>query len=512
MASDIKDLFTIGGDSGSVGGSYSAGTATLNSDNTISQQERLFASRPRSAASGSNLSNRGPHAYIKLLTSSQQKSLYSAGLKNYDGSRAEVSDSAVQALTSDDQSLGYDQFLLTQVSCSLDEKVQVSEVFGDTEVVYYFGKAPIVMSLAGILIDSLDNNWFNDWITAYGSTLRGTRTAQNYQLLKIILPNMEVTGTINSFAWSASADSDMVQSFTMQFLVKAMVPKKALPPSEALSNNAYTLNFQDTSEKFLNQAGININKEAALLGLITSPSATAVEITEFFNSVSSGISGSLGFLKDVSNYFNGISSELESAFGAGSIFESISSGLNGLRTSLFSPIYGVINSLTRLISVGLGSLSSVFNSFINPVRAMLNDISNLSNQVRGLVSMISQTPDAVGRILTNQLGSLKASINSTLSTLSRSSGGVASVPITAFTGASTMFSSGLVAASTPFLSYTAPSLSSQYLGGSGSGTASLSGASLVSSKVAMLSSGGYSPSNAASLSSGTTSESKGASL
>jgi hypothetical protein len=97
-------------------------------------------------------------------------------------------------MVTDNPDMGYTDFLLTSVSVSFDEKVQVVQTFGDSDVVYYFGKSPVIYSLSGMLIDDIDNGWFTKFIEAYSNIMRGTELARNYELLEITLPNMIIVG------------------------------------------------------------------------------------------------------------------------------------------------------------------------------------------------------------------------------------------------------------------------------------------------------------------------------
>ena len=90
------------------------------------------------------------------------------------------------------------------------------------EVIYYFGRQPLIFNLTGVLIDSADNNWFVDWVKLYSEFFRGTQTAKNYELIKIVLPNMIITGTISAFSWQqdSSRDTDIPFSNTQQLFLQ----------------------------------------------------------------------------------------------------------------------------------------------------------------------------------------------------------------------------------------------------------------------------------------------------
>ncbi|HXP49956.1 MAG TPA: hypothetical protein VN922_08385, partial [Bacteroidia bacterium] len=103
---------------------------------------------------------------------------------------------------------GYASFLITGLQCMMNEKLQVTETFGDGEVYYYFGREPITINVSGMLIDSVDNDWFTQWLYMYGQVLRGTQVAKRYQLVKLVMPNMTLIGTIASMSFSQDAGRD----------------------------------------------------------------------------------------------------------------------------------------------------------------------------------------------------------------------------------------------------------------------------------------------------------------
>lgn len=155
LASSVSDLAK---------GKSSSSQGALRNDGTIIQSERLFTARARYAQVNPDRpdATRGDFAYIKLLTSQKQYTEYLAGTNNRQITYKDLigPDGALTSMADPkgDKTYGYDRFLLTGVRASLTEKVQVTEVFGDNEVLYFFGRQPMVFNLSGILIDSPDNN------------------------------------------------------------------------------------------------------------------------------------------------------------------------------------------------------------------------------------------------------------------------------------------------------------------------------------------------------------------
>lgn len=373
----------------------------------IAQTERLFTVRSRGAfVNQSAGGDRGNRAYIKLLTSNP-----SAPRSGTEGGFAEPAilqgdgNPLDQAINSGSSKYGgYADFLLTGIRCSLDEKMQITETFGDGEVVYYFGRQPIMFSFSGILVDSQDNDWFTQFVTMYGHVMRGSKLAQNYELLKIVLPNMELVGTIPHMSWQQDSQNDVQIQFEFQFLAKQVIPLAVTPLNGPLSNSANLIDF-GTADSFLSQKGINsVRAQAgAVLQSISNPKSSIGDIGAALLGYGHGVSGGLGSLigpgrlsppgvtglsqaiDGITGTVNGVTSSITD------IFHSISSNLAGVRASLFSPIYGVLSSLTKLVRSINGDVSKIFNSMISPVADIIRDVVNISSQAAGLVNLVNRS-------------------------------------------------------------------------------------------------------------------------
>ena len=335
----------------------------LKANGRIKQSERLFSTRARYArldstytADGVDLAGgRGDWAYIKLLTSKTQQEEYRKGSTKRDVTYKDLLgagsiSSALSRTDSVGESSGYDEFLLTGVSCDMNEKVQISEVFGDGEVVYYFGRLPLMFNLRGILIDSVDNNWFVNWIKTYSDFLRGSQAAKNYELIKIVLPNMTITGSIAGFSYNQDSSRDTDIAFSMQFIAKLVEPKIDTSPVAAI-NSPYLKGVDfSAANMMLSTSQINSLKGqvASLTGVITNPASSLRSKGSALSQLGGGVGGSFGaFLEDSKGTLTGARDTIDgwnsqvnkvtSAVRTSALFQTVTSSLNGIRTNLFSP-------------------------------------------------------------------------------------------------------------------------------------------------------------------------------
>ena len=453
--------------------------------------ERLYLTRARYGATylnesgGKNLEgSRGQWAYIKLLTSQKQFLEYTGNTSSRDvtykdllgpeGPVAFMSDP-----TNTNTKPGYDRFLLTGVSCSMNEKVQISEVFGDSEVVYYFGREPLIFNLSGVLVDSADNLWFTDWLKLYSDFLRGSQTARNYELIKIVLPNMAITGTISGFSWQQDSNRDVDIGFSFQFIAKVVEPLPVAGSKEnMISNKVSKVNFA-TVAKLIPQSQINSlkNQIGGLTSIIQNPSSSLKDKSDAMSKIGSGLGGTFdSFLassgSSISSFQKTIDGWTKSSVSAvnsiksTSMFQTVTSSLNGIRTNLFSPIYGVLSSLTKLVTNVFGAATSVFNALVTPVRNILRDITNISNQAVALVNTVNSAIKGFGRNISGQLKGVSSDYQAAIKALNRAAGAIGSAPRSVAHTIADMFSNGVVTSGAPFLAntpkltFTRPTLSS----------------------------------------------------
>lgn len=464
-------------------------TNVLKDNGRIVQTERLFSARARYAAEqetqvdGRDLAgDRGTRAYIKLITSKKQSDAYVKGNTDRKITYKELigSDSIVSKMTQTGggfASLGYDEFLLTGVSCDMNEKVQITEVFGDGEVIYYFGRQPLIFNLRGVLIDSIDNDWFINWVKTYSEFLRGTQAAKNYELIKIVLPTMAITGSIAAFNWAQDSSRDTDIAFSIQFIAKIIEPIPVSKLGAAISSPFLKgVNFSAAGMQ-LSTAQINSLKGqvASLNGVISDPTASLRTKAAALGTLGSGTGGMLGGFMDTSkNTLNGVQSTIEgwnktltsgvNSVRTSALFQTVTSTLNGIRTNLFSPVYGILSSLTKLVSNAFNSATSLFNSVINPVRNILKDITNISNQAIALVNLVNNSITGFGRNVNSQLRGVREDYKLAIKTLGKAAGTVATAPISAANATRNMFKSGALLStsafltSTPKLTFVRPSL------------------------------------------------------
>lgn len=362
-------------------------------DAATATSERLYVVEPRSTQgvyNGNSLTDRGPIASIKLINSNNTLQAIMADNARLKESNINTDDFLIltgRALLTN-SNVGYNRFILTSCDVAYSEKTQIMTTFGDNEVVYYFGKNPVVMNLQGMLIDSLTNDWFCSFINLYQTFLRGTQLAKNFEMLELVLPNMRVIGSIISLSSHQDSARDTDIPFSMQFYAKeiTMLPQPTLNSSVAI-NNSVTAIFSNPDR----------SSQGASL-----PSPTVATTNNGFTEPS--------WLSNP-----GIISNITST---------INTGYTWFRNNIVSPVVSIIASLTRIIQVISKDISSIVSSFTTPLNAILSDVMSISVQANSVAIIIENAATNIGHLLSEP----RVNLRNTLASLKHTAGVISRLP------------------------------------------------------------------------------------
>jgi hypothetical protein len=417
--------------------------------------ERLAYTRPRYASYDAGY--RGTHAYIKLLGNSTTRQEAPTNKQVI----SSVYEDSMKILSSGpDTGSGYDQFIVTDVSSSIDEKVQVTEVFGDTEVAYYFGRAPVMVTVSGMLPDSIDNGWFVNWLSNYESTFRGSRLAQNHQQLQLILPSMTITGAMTNFGWEQHSNNDVHVGFRFTMLVTTLVPTPVVTINSSMSSASRYIDF-NAVPGFSNQSTVNQLKNAA--AVLKNPGSTLAQkaaalsginsASESTDGLFSSVPGSLSEVaKGIDSMTSDVNKWMSDLTGKDGPFASITTALSSIRGNLFKPIYGVMNSLAKLVGAVFGGsgISGVLKSLTAPIRNILGDITRIANQATAITNSVKLGLASLGRGVSGGFGVSQAYQQAILA-VTKAAGTIATLPGSVSTNIQTLFNSGHISPQAAFL-------------------------------------------------------------
>lgn len=117
----------------------------------------------------------------------------------------------------------YSNFLLQSVSESVAEKSQIVETFGPA-FVFFFGTRPRMIGVQGVLLNSADFNWKNEFWYNYENYLRGTRLVASDTIVHLSYDDVTVMGYIISADAEIVADPQEYVTFRFQMLVSQVIP------------------------------------------------------------------------------------------------------------------------------------------------------------------------------------------------------------------------------------------------------------------------------------------------
>ncbi len=147
----------------------------------------------------------------------------------------------------------YSNFLIQSVSESSMEKSQIVETFGPA-FVFFFGTRPRTVNISGILLNSADFNWKNEWWANYETYFRGTQLVATNTMVYISYEDTTLIGYIMACSSDTVADPNEYVSFQFQMLISAVI-----------NTNVIGLN------KFPYFTPVNIEPEVVVLASSASP-------------------------------------------------------------------------------------------------------------------------------------------------------------------------------------------------------------------------------------------------
>lgn len=349
----------------------------------LQTSERLYVVESRAAAAlytqNPKLSDRGPSCSIRLISSN---GALGGGTVKDRLSNAGVSAKTIANLSQQGLGTGYNDFLLSGIDVGLSEKNQIMTTFGDNEVVYYFGKNPTIINLRGVLIDSLRNDWFGEFLRLYNSLFRGTLLAKHFELIEIILPNVTITGSILSLNYGQDASRDTDISFSMQFYAKTMVtnPIPFLYSNVAANISATPLFKTNTAVKY-------------------------PDVNTTFNTATQSFSEP-SWLTSLGSVAN---STATSSNG-------LTTGIDNLLNNRNSPVVSVIANLSKIVQITTNDLTLITSSFTAPVNAVLRGVTNVATQATSIANILQLGAASLGSTLAMPGINLKTALRSLKST------------------------------------------------------------------------------------------------
>jgi hypothetical protein len=117
---------------------------------------------------------------------------------------------------------GYMDFFIQNISCGLQEKMQVVETLSDNYVVYFFGYNAPQWNYQGTLVNTVQDDQLTSWLRMYMQLTRGTQLARRGKVISLRYDSFVVTGTLFNMSWQHNAQNEIGVPFSFSLLLKRL--------------------------------------------------------------------------------------------------------------------------------------------------------------------------------------------------------------------------------------------------------------------------------------------------
>jgi hypothetical protein len=150
----------------------------------------------------------------------------------------------------------FTKFLLTGVQEAHTERAQIVETFGDFYA-FFFGERPPIYNFSGVLLNTVNVNWYGDFKLYYEKYLRGTRAVENQAKILMSYQGTTLEGYILNTNRSIVAEPQSGVQFSFQVLV---IDEKLVNVSDdfGLMEN----NGKFTAAEFYTKLGMKLSNDA----------------------------------------------------------------------------------------------------------------------------------------------------------------------------------------------------------------------------------------------------------
>ncbi len=357
---------------------------TSNSSLLIPQNERLATVRPRTALPG----EAHQYAYFKLRNYTSAKTTTHSSMKG------------IQNALTNTNGPGFASFLLQHFEFRQVERTQLVAVFGGGVAAYFFGTDPIMLSINGMLVDDIDNQWFVQFGIAYNEFMRGTALAAAREELDLFLPSMQITGPILDFQVSQDAARWTDIPFSCTILVQKFAFRPVISGGQILGPSIFTQGSGPT----LSMSAIQNSKAAVLSATGTTGTNSAAAFTGTgalgaATAANASVISGLGAAPAINALaVSGLAAQLET-FQPSVVIPS-----HGFVNTPFSKVFGFIQAFSGYVQ----NVSSFIQAAIQS-----SGIGTLSSMIAQVDAGIIQIGAGVG----SAIGSLDSLLGNTIATV-----------------------------------------------------------------------------------------------
>lgn len=223
----------------------------------------------------------------------------------------------------------YTNFFIQTVAEERHEKQQIVDTFGDS-FIFFFGESPRMTQVSGILLNSNDFNWRNEFWANYDQYFRGTRLVEQNARLYLIYDDIIIEG----YMLNAQAQDDSNMPHLIRFSFSMFVTGYSTISKLGDPNFPQTDSSMDYSKVSTYATALKRSQASRAIQRETNTEITRRRLRE----ASTG--GLFGFIGGI---------------------------IDGIRNNLLNPDPSVaISSAGASVDVGFGSLSISFGASAEP--------------------------------------------------------------------------------------------------------------------------------------------------
>jgi hypothetical protein len=216
----------------------------------------------------------------------------------------------------------YYNFMIQSVQDQRAEKSQIVETFGE-DYIYFFGERPRFLNVTGVVVNSKDFNWKNEFWSNYESRLRGTRLVEQNARLYFYFDDVVVEGFMMGAGATYTSDSPYLlpiqfQLFVTNYVELSTVGSVYFQEAEAEAD----MDFTDTSQQPGQSRGLppptteaqqQAAQQAANMGAEGGLNSFLAQANKFYSNASFSIQSTL---ENIRNAFFGRSLVVPQGLGA----------------------------------------------------------------------------------------------------------------------------------------------------------------------------------------------------
>jgi len=112
-----------------------------------------------------------------------------------------------------------DCFILKSMQARLEERYFIFQSLGGDSVAFFFGDKPVVYNFSGVLMDTYNQQWYNDFLFYYEKYLRGSQSIRNRTKVMMVYEDQIIEGFILDMNLSKSSEMHVLANFSFNMLM-----------------------------------------------------------------------------------------------------------------------------------------------------------------------------------------------------------------------------------------------------------------------------------------------------